>query len=37
MAMDGDALWVASGPHAIKYFRGKEVRRKLLLSHRNIC
>jgi len=26
MAMDGDAVWVASGPHAIKHIRGKEVR-----------
>lgn len=25
MAMDGDAVWVASGPNAIKYARGKEV------------
>ncbi|KAH9484417.1 U3 small nucleolar RNA-associated protein 21-like protein [Psilocybe cubensis] len=27
MAMDGDAVWVASGPYAIKYIRGKEVSR----------
>jgi U3 small nucleolar RNA-associated protein 21 len=27
MAMDGDAIWIASGPHAIKYIRGKEVQR----------
>lgn len=27
MAMDGDAVWVASGPHVIKYIRGKEVLR----------
>lgn len=26
MAMDGDAVWVASGPHVIKHIRGKEVR-----------
>lgn len=25
MAMDGDSVWVASGPHIIKYLRGKEV------------
>jgi U3 small nucleolar RNA-associated protein 21 len=25
--MDGDAVWAASGPHAIKYIRGKEVSR----------
>lgn len=25
LAMDGDAVWVASGPHVIKYIRGKEV------------
>jgi len=25
MAMDGDAVWVASGSHAIRYLRGKEV------------
>ncbi|OBZ69349.1 U3 small nucleolar RNA-associated protein 21 [Grifola frondosa] len=27
MAMDGNAVWVSSGPHAIKYLRGKEVGR----------
>ncbi|KAF7304957.1 WD-REPEATS-REGION domain-containing protein [Mycena kentingensis (nom. inval.)] len=27
LAMDGDAVWAASGPHAIKYVRGKEVLR----------
>ncbi|KAF7294751.1 WD-REPEATS-REGION domain-containing protein [Mycena indigotica] len=27
LAMDGDAVWIASGPHAIKYLRGKEVLR----------
>ncbi|PPQ63266.1 hypothetical protein CVT24_006791 [Panaeolus cyanescens] len=27
MAMDGDAVWVASGIHLIKYIRGKEVLR----------
>ena len=26
MAMDGDAVWAASGIYAIRYFRGKEVR-----------
>jgi hypothetical protein len=26
MAMDGDAVWVASGPDVIKHIRGKEVR-----------
>lgn len=26
LAMDGDAVWAASGPHVIKYLRGKEVR-----------
>ena len=26
MAMDGDAVWVASGPHVTKHIRGKEVR-----------
>jgi U3 small nucleolar RNA-associated protein 21 len=25
MAMDGDSVWVASGSHAIRYLRGKEV------------
>ena len=25
MAMDGNAVWVASGPYVIKYTRGKEV------------
>jgi U3 small nucleolar RNA-associated protein 21 len=25
LAMDGDAVWAASGPHVIKYHRGKEV------------
>ena len=25
MAMDGDAVWIASGIHAIRYLRGKEV------------
>jgi U3 small nucleolar RNA-associated protein 21 len=25
MAMDGDAVWAASGPNVIKYLRGKEV------------
>ncbi|KAJ7046979.1 Utp21 specific WD40 associated putative domain-containing protein [Mycena alexandri] len=27
LAMDGDAVWAASGPHVIKYLRGKEVLR----------
>ncbi|KAJ7685354.1 Utp21 specific WD40 associated putative domain-containing protein [Mycena polygramma] len=27
LAMDGDAVWAASGPHVIKYIRGKEVLR----------
>ncbi|PPQ86912.1 hypothetical protein CVT25_009798 [Psilocybe cyanescens] len=27
MAMDGDAVWIASGAYAIKYIRGKEVSR----------
>ncbi|KAJ6597057.1 Utp21 specific WD40 associated putative domain-containing protein [Mycena vulgaris] len=27
LAMDGDAVWSASGPHVIKYIRGKEVLR----------
>ncbi|KAH9857144.1 Utp21-domain-containing protein [Lenzites betulinus] len=27
MAMDGDAVWISSGPYAIKYLRGKEVER----------
>ncbi|KAG5635440.1 hypothetical protein H0H81_011247 [Sphagnurus paluster] len=27
LAMDGDAVWAAAGPHAIKYIRGKEVLR----------
>ena len=26
LTMDGDAVWAASGPHVIKYLRGKEVR-----------
>jgi hypothetical protein len=25
LAMDGDAVWAASGPHVMKYHRGKEV------------
>ncbi|KAF5369178.1 hypothetical protein D9615_009977 [Tricholomella constricta] len=25
LAMDGDAVWAAAGPHALKYIRGKEV------------
>ena len=25
MTMDGDAVWIASGIHAIRYLRGKEV------------
>lgn len=25
LALDGDAVWAASGPHAIKYLRGKPV------------
>lgn len=25
MAMEGDAVWAASGPNVIKYIRGKEV------------
>ena len=28
--MDGDAVWAASGPNAIKYVRGKEVRARML-------
>ncbi|KAJ6525623.1 Utp21 specific WD40 associated putative domain-containing protein [Mycena capillaripes] len=27
LAMDGDAVWAASGPHVLKYIRGKEVLR----------
>ncbi|KAJ3972683.1 Utp21 specific WD40 associated putative domain-containing protein, partial [Lentinula raphanica] len=27
MVMDGDAVWIASGPNVIKYIRGKEVSR----------
>ncbi|KAL4246072.1 Utp21-domain-containing protein [Abortiporus biennis] len=27
MAMDGNAVWISSGPHVIKYIRGKETRR----------
>ncbi|KAF5373929.1 hypothetical protein D9758_000754 [Tetrapyrgos nigripes] len=27
LVMDGDAVWAAAGPHAIKYLRGKEVLR----------
>ncbi|KAJ7087871.1 Utp21-domain-containing protein [Mycena epipterygia] len=27
LAMDGDAVWAAAGPHVIKYLRGKEVLR----------
>ncbi|KAH7929755.1 Utp21-domain-containing protein [Leucogyrophana mollusca] len=27
LIMDGDAVWAASGPHVIKYLRGKEVAR----------
>ncbi|KIL69996.1 hypothetical protein M378DRAFT_184349 [Amanita muscaria Koide BX008] len=27
LAMDGDAIWAAAGPHALKYLRGKEVLR----------
>ncbi|KAG6885879.1 hypothetical protein C0993_008398 [Termitomyces sp. T159_Od127] len=27
LAMDGDAVWAAAGPHALKYIRGKEVQR----------
>ncbi|KAJ7219436.1 Utp21 specific WD40 associated putative domain-containing protein [Mycena pura] len=27
LAMDGDAVWAASGPHVLKYLRGKEVLR----------
>ncbi len=35
MAMDGDAVWAASGIYAIRYFRGKEVRElSLYLSER---
>lgn len=30
MAMDGNAVWVASGPNVVKYLRGKEVRNCLL-------
>ncbi len=26
MAMDGNAVWIASGIYVIKYIRGKEVR-----------
>ena len=26
LAMDGNAVWVSSGPNVIKYLRGKEVR-----------
>ena len=26
MAMDGNAVWISSGPYLIKYLRGKEVR-----------
>ena len=26
MAMDGNAVWISSGPYVIKYIRGKEVR-----------
>jgi hypothetical protein len=26
LTMDGDAVWVASGPHVIKYLRGKEAK-----------
>lgn len=26
MAMDGNAVWIASGMYVIKYIRGKEVR-----------
>ena len=25
LAMDGDAVWAASGPYVLKYHRGKEV------------
>ena len=25
LAFDGDFIWASSGPHALKYFRGKEV------------
>lgn len=25
MAVDGNDVWAASGPHVIKYLRGKEV------------
>jgi len=35
MAMDGDAVWAASGIYAIRYSRGKEVRElSLYLSER---
>ncbi|KAJ7510043.1 Utp21 specific WD40 associated putative domain-containing protein [Mycena galericulata] len=27
LSMDGDAIWAASGPHVLKYLRGKEVLR----------
>ncbi|KAH9997323.1 Utp21-domain-containing protein [Russula vinacea] len=27
LAFDGDFIWASSGPHALKYFRGKEVGR----------
>ena len=28
MLMDGDAVWASSGPHVIKYLRGREVSRR---------
>ena len=31
LAMDGNAVWVSSGPNVIKYLRGKEVRSCLQL------
>ena len=31
MAMEGKAVWAASGPDVIKYLRGKEVRTPLYM------
>jgi hypothetical protein len=33
LAMDGDAVWAAAGPHVLKYLRGKEVMPLLFAYH----
>ena len=36
LAMDGDAVWAASGPCVMKYHRGKEVNLPYACSARNL-